>query len=215
MYSFRVKLVDMDEETGETVASAAPGPTSTATVTVVAPGVEISRAVSDETMSAVIGLLFGGPAAAAPVYAATSHDAAPTHSAPAVPAAPPTRGGSQYDNRMTLGEFLTETEAKTFTQKICAAGYYLTVVKGQHDFGKDEVKTALQQAREDMPANYSRDWSSAVSSSFVAAEDKDPNRFYVPKTGRSAVESNFTELGKRRAPRRTTKKAASSNGDAE
>jgi hypothetical protein len=190
-----------------------PDPT-VAEITVTGPGISITRPVNEATMSSVIALLFGGALAA--------------------PAAPLMRGGAksgigggsgggatgrteqslQWDEDLTLGEFITEAGARSFPQKICTAGYYLINFQGAESFTRDEVRTALADAHEDMPANFSRDWSAAASSHFIAAKQGEAGQFIIPRTGRTAVTSHFQDVPRRRATRKTAKKPSSS-GDAE
>ncbi|HLM64736.1 MAG TPA: hypothetical protein VK306_10600 [Acidimicrobiales bacterium] len=199
---------DIAEDTSEGSDDVAP---TFAEVTVKGPGVSITRRVDEATMASVIALLFGAaPAAPAGRYGAggrgTQQDVTGN--------AANSRSQPEWDARMTLGEFLDESGAKTFPQKIGATGYYLTHIKGAKDFSRDEVKTALLAAREDMPGNYARDWGHATSMSLIAPEADDASRFYIPRTGRTAVESCFQEAPKRRT-RRTAKKTAANSWDAE
>jgi hypothetical protein len=115
---------------------------------------------------------------------------------------------------LTLGEFIVETGARTFQQKICAAGYYLMKFQGAESFNRDEVRIALANAHEDMPGNFARDFSDAASKNFIAGKQGESGRFIIPRTGRTAVESHFQDLPKRRPARKTAKKAGS-KGDVE
>lgn len=122
----------------------------------------------------------------------------------------------QWDEDLTLGEFIVENGAKTFQQKICAAGYYLINFRHAESFNRDDVRTALADAHEDMPGNFGRDFGSAASSHLIAAKQGEAGQFIIPRTGRTAVESHFQDVPKRRTARRATKKTSSnSNGDAE
>lgn len=185
-----------------------------AEVTVIGPGISITRPVDEAAMSSIVAILFG----ASPVSSSGGGGGGRrgTSSGADDSGGAQRRTGQTHQwSGHTLGEFLTETGPKTFPQKICATGYYLTDVKGSANFSRDDVKAALRQAREDMPQNFNRDWSVATSSSFIAAEERDADSFYIPKTGRTAVESNFTDLPKRRAAKKAAKKvSSSSNGDA-
>ncbi|NJC22044.1 hypothetical protein BJ994_001120 [Arthrobacter pigmenti] len=173
-----------------------------AEVSVNGPGIDITQSVDERTMRGIIAVLFGGNA--------------PTQ-LPGLGSG----GGSgsrdesgQYDD-LTLSEFIIEMGAKTFPHKICAASYYLTTIKGAGSFTSAEVRSALADAHEDMPRNFSRDFGNAASENYVARkEGGEAGQFIVPRTGRTAVESKFTELPKRRA-RRSTKKASASNGGGE
>jgi hypothetical protein len=181
-----------------------------AEVTVNGPGISITRPVDEATMSNIIALLFG----AAP--------AAPSHGGGG--RAGGGRGGSRHQNPhqtgetqqhsgwdedLTLGEFIVETEARTFQQKICAAGYYLLNFQGADSFNRDEIRTALAEAHEDMPGNFARDFGDAAAKNLIAGKQGDPGRFIVPRTGRTAVESHFQDVPKRRSARKTAKKASS------
>jgi hypothetical protein len=183
---------------------------SAAEVSIKGPGISITRPVDEATMSRIIALLFGA--------------------APAPPAARVGGGGGQegaggvgsktqqqeWDQDLTLGEFIVETGAKTFQQKICAAGYYLMNFQNAESFSREDVRAALAGAHEDMPGNFSRDFNSAASSHLIAANQGEAGQFIVPRTGRTAVESSFQDIPRRRSARRATKKARSnSNGDAE
>ncbi|MEV7633167.1 hypothetical protein AB0N64_12245 [Microbacterium sp. NPDC089318] len=196
----------MVDETDDTKTADLP-----ATVKVTGPGVSIERGVDERTMNAVIGLLVGAPAfPPGGGYQGGGGSGGSRGGQDGSSGG----GGSEWDGRMTLGEFLDDSGAKTFPQKICATGFYLTDIKGAKDFNRDEIKSALLAAREDMPGNYSRDWASATSMSLIAPEGHDANRFYIPRTGKKAIESNFQDAPKPRRARKSTKKA-SSNGDTE
>lgn len=189
------------------VAASSPATPVAATVTVEGSGVSITRPVDDATMSKIIALLFGSSPGA------TTGRAAPNQ--------PPARelaaagAAAQWDPDLTLGEFLIETGASTFAQKICAAGYYLIKLEGEESFDRERIKTALQQAHEDMPGNLSRDFATAASTNLIAAARGEAGRYYVPTTGRKAVESHFQEVPRRRAPKRRKSAASSANGDGE
>jgi len=205
-------LVDEIDNLGEFEDE--PQPTI-AEVTVMGPGISITRPVDEATMSNVIALLFGGGLAAS---------AAPSGRGGAGTGGSGGTGGAggaartpqslQWDEDLTLGEFITEVGARSFPQKICTAGYYLINFQGADSFTRDEVRTALADAHEDMPANYSRDWTAAASGHLIAAKQGEAGQFIIPRTGRTAVTSHFQEVPRRRATRKTAKKA-SSNGDAE
>lgn len=190
--------VDMSDDPAD--ASDKSADPTIAKVTVDGPGIAIAREVTEATMSRIIALLFGVTAA-------------------------PGRGGgggegaggqvgktAHFDTDLTLGEFIVDTGAKTFPHKICAAGYYL-MKQGADSFNKEEVRSALADAHEDMPANFARDWAAAASTHLIAAKQGEPGQFIIPRTGRTAIESQFVEgVRKRRAPRKTAKKVTSSSG---
>ncbi len=175
-------------------------------VSVTGPGISITRPVDEATMSSVIALLFG----AAPGRGTGGGDGAAGG-----------RGGGgggggevgawQWDEDLTLGEFISETGASTFQQKICAAGYYLMNSQGRPSFTRDEIRTALANAHEDMPGNYARDFGGAAAAHLIAPKDGEVGQYIIPRTGRTAVTSKFQEVPRRKA-RKTAKKAATKAG---
>ncbi|TNC20075.1 hypothetical protein [Amycolatopsis alkalitolerans] len=182
-----------------------------AKVTVEGPGISITRSVNEATMSSIIALLFGvTPASTSGVGGGRRHHERPREQPDKEEQLP---GG--WDEDLTLGEFIVETDARTFPQKICAAGYYLIKFQHAESFNREDIKTSLTNAHEDMPGNFARDWSNAASSNLIAAKQGDPGQFYVPRTGRTAVESRFQDTPKRRNTRRATKKTNSNSSNEE
>lgn len=170
-----------------------------AKVTVDGPGIAITREVTEATMSPIIALLFG--VAAVPAGGSGGQEGQAQASKRV-----------QFNNQLTLGEFIVDTGAKTFPHKICAAGYYL-INQGTESFTREEVRSALADAHEDMPANFARDWGTAASTHLIASKQGEPGQFIIPRIGRTAIESQFVEgVRKRRAARKTAKKAAPSSG---
>jgi hypothetical protein len=197
----------MDDDTEE-VFDEPVGPT--AEITVTGPGVNITRSVDEGIMAEIIALLFGGAAASRGSSGSTAGGAGQgTRPRGALQQQP-----LPWDEDLTLGEFLEEVGAKTFQHKICAAGYYLIRFQGAPSFSRDDVRTALANAHEDMPGNLSRDFSETASKNMIATKQGEPGQYIVPTTGRKAVESNFQEVPKRRPVRRTAKKANASKSGA-
>lgn len=205
------ELDDTDDDYDDEVEE--PGPAEeTATVTIKGTGISITRSVDEATMSAIIALLFGGPGAL--------QSGGGTLRQPAQPHQPQSSGGGggtapMWDPDLTLGEFIAETEARTFQQKICAAGYYLIKFDGKDSFDRDGIKAALVAAHEDLPGNYGRDFTAAASSKLIAAKPGESGQYFVTTTGRRAVESHFQDVPKRRAQRRRRATQSASDGDGE
>lgn len=172
-----------------------------AEVSVTGPGVSITRSVDEGAMNDIVALMFGAAPTAGRRGRKGEVDGV--------------RDEPQWDDDLTLGEFIVESESKTFPQKICAAGYYLTKIGGAEFFTMDEARVALAEAHDDMPSNFSRDFNNAASKNYIAhKQGADASHFVVPRSGRTAVETKFTDLPKTRA-RKASKKAATSNGGAE
>lgn len=174
------------------------GPPS-ATVSVKGPGVEIVRPVDDATMAKIIALLFG----AAPSPQRTLGSGAGSGGAGAGSGAT-----GSLDPELRLGEFLERSGASTFPEKICAAGYHLIHFQEAESFDRDSIRTALVEAHEDLPANFSRDFANAASANLIAQKPGDNGKYFVPTTGRRAVESKFQDVPK---PKRRAKSARRGN----
>lgn len=174
-------------------------------VTVKGPGVEIVRPVDEPTMANIIALLFGAAPTSAPNPVLSLHGRGRAGGGGGIDVGTGAPSGAssavKWDPELTLGEFLAETGASTFPQKICAAGYYKIKMQGAGSFDRDGIKAALVQAYEDMPANYTRDFANAASTSLIAPKPGEAGQYFVPTTGRKAVESHFQEVPKRRAKR--------------
>lgn len=191
-------MSDTDAESVGEVRKAQPA----ATVSVNGEGVSITRSVDEATLGSIVALLFGGPDALPRRGAAGSRPEDQIGGAGVA-------GGFNPD--VTLGEFLDESGASSFSQKICAVGYYLTQ-RGADSFDRDGVRQAMVDAREDMPGNFARDFTAAISGNLITPVHGDPKKFYVTKTGRKAVESKFQEVPKRPARRARRTSSGTTNG---
>jgi hypothetical protein len=209
MYTSSRYAVNMSSYTSDEAGDESAPPA--AEVTIKGPGISITRPVDEVMMSSIIALLFG---TAPPTAAARGGGGGGQEGARRL--GDRTGQPSEWDEELTLGEFIVETEAKTFQQKICAAGYYLMNYQHAGSFSRDDIRTALASAHEDMPSNFGRDFGSAASSHLIAAKQGETDRFIVPRTGRTAVESHFQDVPKRRGARRATKRGIpESRGEAE
>lgn len=181
-------------------------------VKVTGPGVGITRPIDEATMSRVIALLFG---ATDPAPARNEGGAGALGGGGHQDQSAQRGGQQQWEEELTLSEFIDDIEAKTFQHKICATGYYL-MRQGADTFSRDDVKTALDNAHEDMPANFTRDFNETAAKSLIARKTGETDRYIIPRTGKVAVESHFQDLPKRRTSRRAPRRSASAaNGATE
>lgn len=174
-----------------------------AEVTIEGAGISITRPINESKLSGIISLLFETTS----VMQTGQHARRTFAEQPGQEITGENQRSSQWDGDLTLGEFIVETTANTFQQKICAAGYYLMKFQGFDSFNRDDVRKALADAHEDMPTNFARDFTGAASAHLIAGKQGEAGQFIIPRTGRSAVESLFQDLPKRRASRKVTKKA--------
>ncbi|MDD5110620.1 MAG: hypothetical protein PHI63_05425 [Patescibacteria group bacterium] len=93
--------------------------------------------------------------------------------------------------RISLGEYVNKYQPTTYPQKILAIASYLKEIKHQESFSPDDVRPLFRTIGEVPPQNFGRDFRLAVSNSWVASEDNNPNAFYITSLGLSALRSNF------------------------
>jgi len=115
------------------------------------------------------------------------------------------RGGTSGSSRVkkSLREVLDEAEANKNPQIITVIGAQLTD-SAEDRFTRSDVKTKFAQAGEPMPANFARDFALAVSSGWIAEDQK--GEFYVTDAGHRAITAKFVDQRIRRPRRRSKKK---------
>lgn len=147
-------------------------------VSVKGAGITVEKSVSPDVARQVVNVIMGGIAtvmgamAAKPGLAAGSHDGA--------------------TRRLSLREFLEESQAKRNPDKITSIAEYLFTFEDQEIFTRDEIKGRFRLAGEAAPANFPRDFVWAVKNGWIAEDSKSPGSFYVTQKGRNAVENKFS-----------------------
>jgi hypothetical protein len=175
------------------------------------PGMTIKRTVDEDVALRVITLVMGGAPAATDARSVPSNAGRPDASVTL-----PTNGRAAH----SVGEFLSDVEAKRNPDKIVAFAVYLEDYASKKPFTTEDVRSQFPLAGEGIPANFSRDFKWAVSNRWIAAMSGSPNEFYVTNTGRKAIAAKFSDefIKKTRlAPsrRRTKGKGAGKDAGAE
>lgn len=93
--------------------------------------------------------------------------------------------------KLSLREFLDEANAATKPDQIVAIGHYISIHEGKDTFSRDDIKARFQSARERLPANFPRDFSTAISKAMIAEDHLKAGQYYVTKKGVQAVERRF------------------------
>ncbi len=91
----------------------------------------------------------------------------------------------------SLREYLDAAGANTKVEIITTIVSYLIDVVNQDDVGKEEILDSFGKAREQLPANFSRDFNAALASGYIAECRNPKGRYYVTKSGTDAVKSGF------------------------
>lgn len=170
-------------------------------------GLTIERKVTESIALAVVSLVMGGDGSRL----------APRRGAAAFPGNP-AASASVQGQAMTVGEYLSEVEAKRNPDKILAFGAYLMDEMGRETFTRDELRSMFQKAAEPVPGNFHRDFTWAVQNRWLGEQTDAPGAYYVTKTGRTALGNKFaaevkasTKLTTRR---RRSRKAGAANAAA-
>lgn len=141
-------------------------------------GISIKRHVDGPTARAITNILMGG----GPGY--KRDDAKPDQGTDDT-------GFRGESRRVSLREFLDETQARRNPDKITAIGEYIAEHEEQPEFSRDDVKSRFKQAGEAAPKNYGRDFTWAITNGWIAEDTKNPGAYYVTKKGRDAIDAKF------------------------
>jgi len=103
------------------------------------------------------------------------------------PASPKSNPGTEKSPR----EFLEESGAKSYPQKIAAIVGYIKAFLGKMSASVDEVKSELERAGEPVTTNFFRDLKRTVSYGWVAKSQQEADKFYITGKGSKALEEKF------------------------
>jgi hypothetical protein len=145
----------------------------TFTVSLTGTGVDIKRQVGADKLALVLRVIMGN-AASEEVAPSVPHVDGPTRPA-----------------KVSLREFLEEVMAKTKPDQIVAIAHYMAVYEGIDTFSRDDIRARFQSAREKLPSNFPRDFSTAIEKGVIAEDHAKAGQYYVTKTGEHAVERRF------------------------
>jgi hypothetical protein len=160
------------------------------TVTIDGEGLHVKQTVDAPKVGEVIAALFGAPRFQQVHSSDESLDSVL---------------GSKSDvprPRLALRECLEESGATRFHEKILVIGDYLMEHGDQDDFGREDVRTAFQRAREVLPKNLPRDFGSAIQNGWIAELAGKSGRFYVTNRGKEVIARKFTQESSKPSVRR-------------
>lgn len=147
-------------------------------------GLSFSREIDAPTLGRVMNAMLGGAESSLSIPVAG--DAREQFGAP--------------ERKLSLREFLQNTGAKRYPDKIVAIGHYLEEIEANQGFTKDDIKARFRTAGEPPPGNFPRDFSAAVGLGWIAEDPANPGQLYITRSGREAVEHGFSNTPS--APRR-------------
>ena len=147
-------------------------------LTITGDGVNVDRLIDGKTLASVMAFVMGA-------------DKSLTQASVATDGSSPSVGGGVVTR--SLREFLDEVHAKRKPDQIVAIGHYITQFEGQENFSREEVKARFSAAREPMPRNFPRDFGLAEKSGMLAKVHGKDGRYYITKTGLSAINRKFSK----------------------
>ena len=188
--------------TDEAIAEVPQPVADTYELTITGNGLSVKRSVSEAVALSLIATVMGGvqPARTGAVFGAGGG-----------------RGSAAGGPPIGPGEYLTASGAKRHPEKILAFGAYLTDHMGREAFTREEVRALFQRAAEPMPANFTRDFTTAVANRWIEERSDASGSFYVTSPGRAALQGKFGgDTGTpARARRRRRKPKAAGDADKE
>jgi hypothetical protein len=113
----------------------------------------------------------------------------------------------RLDRALSLVEVIEEKKPATNPQRIAVFAFYRERVQGQPRFSRHDLESYFADARVSPPANYDRDFNSAVKQGWIHEDD---DQSYLTTKGIEAVEAGFG--GKRSRKKATQSRKTTSKG---
>lgn len=179
-------------------------------VVVTGPGLNLTREVSQEVALAITGIAFG-VASVQPMPASAS----PAARMPAAAVLPSTSGYAEAGPPLSLRELVSESGAATNPQIIVVIANHILTSKATDEFEKDVILPMFAQAGELPPKNFSRDFQSAVANGWIAEYPDREGKWYLTRTGISALKAGFPKDLKKNSTRKRRRTESESAGDGE
>lgn len=128
----------------------------------------------------------------------------------------PTSGlAMQSSQRPTTGamlsprEFLDQSNARSFPEKIVSVGQYAKAQGGVPVFGRKILLELLERAGEKVPRNIPRDIQKTVKEGWIEEKPGARNLYYVTAKGEAAVRDGFGKSTRREETRRVGRHSSS------
>lgn len=107
-------------------------------------------------------------------------------------------------------EYVQRHNAKSNPEKILAFAGFIKNAQTKETFFQNEIKSLFRDAREILPANFTRDFNLVISNGWIHNDHETKDLFYITQTGLKALESGFAadpSLKKVVTRRKSVKKA--------
>ncbi len=150
-------------------------------------GVTIKRSVPESIARAITSLVMGGAESTQRPLRGAGGQAA----------------GSAA-GKVSIREYLNGVAAKRNADTITAIVAYLKD-QGYETVTRDQVKDYFRKAGEPIPGNYTRDFTDALSTGWIAEDHANSGNYYITSSGEAALSNGFTGKIRRPAKRRNRK----------
>lgn len=157
-------------------------------------GLNLERQIGESEALSIVSIVMGGRRGDAPLRdgGSTTSDA-PTG--------------------LTEGEYLEQSGADKYPEKMLALGAYIEDELGQVSFTRNDVREAFERAREPLPGNFARDFGVALSNRWIAEVRGSKDDFHVTGTGKKIVNAKFAADARPTTRPRRRRRARPGNGD--
>lgn len=88
-------------------------------------------------------------------------------------------------------EYVQRHAAKSNPEKILAFAGFIKNIQGKESFFQNEIKSLFRDAREILPANFTRDFNLVISNGWIHSDPETKDLFYITQTGLKALDSGF------------------------
>ncbi len=92
----------------------------------------------------------------------------------------------------SLREYLDKIKPPSFPAKILAIAAFLEDRQPGSKITKDAISRGLQEAREPLPKNFSRDFRETIRKKWLESSNSKQTEFYTTTFGRAALQDNFS-----------------------
>lgn len=109
--------------------------------------------------------------------------------------------------RESVVEYMQRRNAKSNFEKILSFAGYVKDVQGRDVFYSNEIKSLFRDAREILPANFTRDFNTVIGNGWIHKDTENPDGYYITQTGLKAMESGFSESVSKKVKQQGRKKS--------
>jgi len=113
--------------------------------------------------------------------------------------------------RESVVEYMQRRNAKSNVEKILSFAGYIKDVQVRDIFYPNEIKSLFRDAREILPANFTRDFNDVIGNGWIHKDTENPDGYYITQTGLKALESGFSDPVFKKTKQQNRKKSAKKN----